>query len=76
VNANRPFIVGDGLSIGYAATLHGFTIGKGTLIGMRAIVLNGADIGEYALVGAGAGVTENQIYSYSCVSKSEQYRNS
>lgn len=61
VNINQPLIVGDGVSIGHAAIIHGCKIGTGTLIGMGAIVLNGADIGEYALVGAGALVTENQV---------------
>jgi carbonic anhydrase/acetyltransferase-like protein (isoleucine patch superfamily) len=36
-------------------------IGKGTLIGMGAIVLSGAQIGEYALVEAGSLVTVNTI---------------
>lgn len=61
VNTNQPLLIGDGVSIGHAAIIHGCKIGKGTLIGMGAIVLNGADIGEYALVGAGALVTENQV---------------
>jgi carbonic anhydrase/acetyltransferase-like protein (isoleucine patch superfamily) len=61
VNSDQPLIVGDGVSVGHAAIIHGCKIGKGTLIGMGAIVLNGADIGEYALVGAGALVTENQV---------------
>jgi carbonic anhydrase/acetyltransferase-like protein (isoleucine patch superfamily) len=52
VNTNQPLHVGDGISIGHGAFNHGCTIGNGTLIGMGAIVLNGADIGEYALVGA------------------------
>lgn len=59
VNTSQPLIVGDDVSVGHAAIIHGCRIGKGTLIGMGAIVLNGADIGEYALVGAGSLVTEN-----------------
>lgn len=61
VNTDQPLIIGDGVSVGHAAIIHGCKIGNGTLIGMGAIVLNGAEIGEYALVGAGALVTENQI---------------
>lgn len=61
VNIKQPLILGDGVSIGHAAIIHGCSIGHGTLIGMGAIVLNGAEIGEYALVGAGALVTENQV---------------
>ncbi len=59
VNLNQPLEVGEDVSIGHSAIIHGCTIGKGTLIGMGAIVLNGATIGEYALVGAGSLVTEN-----------------
>lgn len=61
VNTDQPLILGDGVSVGHAAIIHGCKIGDGTLIGMGAIVLNGADIGEYALVGAGSLVTENQV---------------
>ncbi|WP_366295199.1 gamma carbonic anhydrase family protein [Paenibacillus sp. AN1007] len=59
VNTNQPLILGDDVSVGHAAIIHGCTIGTGTLIGMGAIVLNGADIGEYSLIGAGSVVTEN-----------------
>lgn len=60
VNTGQPLIVGDGVSVGHNAIIHGCTIGNGTLIGMGAIVLNGAEIGEYALVGAGSLITENK----------------
>lgn len=60
VNLNQPLIVGEEVSVGHGAIIHGCHIGKGTLIGMGAIVLNGAEIGEYALVGAGSLVTENK----------------
>lgn len=60
VNADQPLIVGDEVSVGHGAIIHGCAIGSGTLIGMGAIVLNGAEIGEYALLGAGSLVTENK----------------
>lgn len=58
VNKDMPLIIGDGVSIGHGAIVHGCRIGDGTLIGMGAIILNEAEIGEYALVGAGSLVTE------------------
>lgn len=61
VNAGQPLIVGDDVSVGHAAIIHGCQIGKGILIGMGAIILNGAAIGEYALIGAGSLVTENTV---------------
>jgi carbonic anhydrase/acetyltransferase-like protein (isoleucine patch superfamily) len=60
VNLNQPLLVGEEVSVGHGAIIHGCLIGKGTLIGMGAIVLNGAVIDEYALVGAGSLVTENK----------------
>jgi len=60
VNAGQPLWVGEEVSVGHSAIIHGCTIGRGTLIGMGAIVLNGAEIGEYALIGAGSLVTENK----------------
>ncbi len=60
VNERQPLLVGEEVSVGHNAIIHGCRIGRGTLIGMGAIVLNGADIGEYALVGAGSLVTENK----------------
>ncbi|WP_379162396.1 gamma carbonic anhydrase family protein [Paenibacillus sp. sgz5001063] len=56
-----PLVLGDDISVGHSAIIHGCKIGNGTLIGMGAIVLNGAEIGEYALIGAGSLVTENKI---------------
>lgn len=60
VNLNQPLILEDDVSVGHGAIIHGCRIGRGTLIGMGAIVLNGVEIGEYALIGAGSLVTENK----------------
>ena len=54
--------VGEGVTIGHQAMLHGCTIGDGTLIGIQAVVLNGAVIGKNCLVGAGAIVTEGKVF--------------
>ena len=51
-----PARIGDGVSIGHGAVLHGCTVQDGCLIGMNATVLNGAVIGEGSLVAAGAVV--------------------
>ncbi|KAA8751385.1 MULTISPECIES: gamma carbonic anhydrase family protein [Paenibacillus] len=59
VNTDQPLIVGDDVSVGHTAIIHGCRIGTGSLIGMGAILLNGAEIGEYTLIGAGSVVTEN-----------------
>jgi carbonic anhydrase/acetyltransferase-like protein (isoleucine patch superfamily) len=57
VDYEKPVIVGKGVTVGHNATLHACKIGDNSLIGMGAIVLDGAEIGEECLVGAGAVVT-------------------
>ena len=54
----HPTIIGDNVTIGHAAVLHGCTIEDQCLIGMRAIVLNGARVGTGSIVAAGALVVE------------------
>ncbi|MFV0431308.1 MAG: gamma carbonic anhydrase family protein [Alphaproteobacteria bacterium] len=54
-----PCHVGNNVTVGHAAILHGCTIEDGSLIGMGATILNNTVIGKNSLVGAGALVTEN-----------------
>jgi carbonic anhydrase/acetyltransferase-like protein (isoleucine patch superfamily) len=56
----HPLVIGEGVTIGHAAIVHGCTIGDNTLIGMGATVLNGARIGRNCLIGANALVTEGK----------------
>ena len=53
-----PAIIGDRVSVGHSAVLHGCTVEEDSLIGMGARVLNGARIGRGAVVAAGALVPE------------------
>jgi carbonic anhydrase/acetyltransferase-like protein (isoleucine patch superfamily) len=57
-----PLTIGEEVTVGHHAILHGCMIGDRTLIGMGAIVLNRAVIGEDCLVGAGALVTEGKEF--------------
>lgn len=57
-----PLTVGDNVTVGHQAMLHGCAIGDGSLIGIQAVVLNGAKIGRNCLVGAGALVTEGKEF--------------
>lgn len=57
-----PLTVGEDVTIGHHAILHGCTVGAGALIGMGATVLNGARIGAGSLVGANALVTEGKAF--------------
>lgn len=53
-----PTIVGDNVSIGHGAIVHGCVIGDNCLIGMGSIILEGAEVGDWCIIGAGAVVTE------------------
>ncbi len=55
----QPTIIGEEVSVGHGAIIHGCTIGDHALIGMNAVVLNGAVVGERALVGALSLVPDN-----------------
>jgi carbonic anhydrase/acetyltransferase-like protein (isoleucine patch superfamily) len=57
-----PLTVGEDVTVGHQAMLHGCTVGDGALIGIQAVVLNGAKIGRNCLVGAGALVTEGKVF--------------
>ncbi|MES2536889.1 MAG: gamma carbonic anhydrase family protein [Pseudomonadota bacterium] len=57
-----PLTVGNNVTIGHQAMLHGCTVGDGSLIGIQAVILNGAKIGKNCLVGAGALVTEGKEF--------------
>lgn len=54
-----PLNIGQGVTVGHKAVLHGCTIGDYSLVGINAVILNGAKIGKYCLIGAGALVPEN-----------------
>jgi carbonic anhydrase/acetyltransferase-like protein (isoleucine patch superfamily) len=56
-----PITIGDYVTVGHGAVLHGCTIKDGALIGMGAVVLNGAVVEEGAVVGAGAVVGEGKV---------------
>jgi carbonic anhydrase/acetyltransferase-like protein (isoleucine patch superfamily) len=57
VHVNRlgtPTILGDFVTVGHAARLHGCTVASHCLIGIGAIVLDGAEVGEESIIAAGA----------------------
>jgi carbonic anhydrase/acetyltransferase-like protein (isoleucine patch superfamily) len=58
MRGTHPTVIGDEVTIGHAAVIHGCTIEDRVLVGMGAIVLNGAVIGRDSIVAAGALVVE------------------
>lgn len=56
-----PLTIGEDVTIGHLAMVHGCTIGNGALVGIGATILNGAVIGDNCLIGAHALVTEGKV---------------
>jgi len=56
-----PVIVGDWVTIGHNATVHGCVVEDACLIGMNATILNNARIGEGSIIAAGAVIPENTV---------------
>ncbi|PZU07535.1 gamma carbonic anhydrase family protein [Sphingomonas sp.] len=57
-----PLTIGEDVTVGHHAILHGCTVGDRVLVGMGATILNDAVIGDDCLVGAGALVTEGKVF--------------
>lgn len=57
VDRGHPVVLGEGVSVGHNAVVHGATVEDHCLVGMGAVVMNGAVIGTESLVAAGALVT-------------------
>ena len=56
-----PVILGDEVTVGHNATLHGCTIENLCLIGMGAIILNNVRVGEGSIIAAGSLLTEGTV---------------
>ena len=56
-----PLIIGDDVTIGHQAMLHGCTIGNQVLIGMKAMVMDGAVIEDQVVLGAGSLVPPGKV---------------
>jgi len=57
---NLPTLVGERVTVGHKAILHACTVGDEVLVGMGAIILDGAEIGARSIIGAGAIVTKGK----------------
>ena len=62
IDADAPATIGADVSVGHGATVHGCTVGDGSLIGIGATILSHAVIGRYCIVGAGALITEHKRF--------------
>ena len=64
VDPGVPMTIGSDVTVGHLATLHGCTIGDGSLVGLGAIVYNKAVIGRDCLIGAGAIIPRESASVY------------
>jgi carbonic anhydrase/acetyltransferase-like protein (isoleucine patch superfamily) len=53
-------LIGADVTVGHMAMLHGCTIGDGTLVGIKSVILNHAVVGKQCLIGANALITEGK----------------
>lgn len=60
VDAGKPCTIGNNVTVGHKAMLHGCTVADNTLIGIGATVLNGAHIGSNCIIGAHALIPEGK----------------
>ena len=58
---NSKVVVGDNVTIGHGAIVHGCTIGNNVLVGMGSIILDNVIVGDNCIIGAGSLVTQNKI---------------
>ena len=57
----HPLTVGSNVTVGHGAVVHCTSVGDNTMVGMGAILLDGAVIGKNCIIGAGAVVKENAV---------------
>lgn len=56
-----PLTIGERVTVGHQAMLHGCTIGDGSLIGINAVILNNAVVGKQCIVGANTLIPEGKV---------------
>ncbi|HKW05527.1 MAG TPA: gamma carbonic anhydrase family protein [Nitrososphaerales archaeon] len=55
-----PVAIGEGVSVGHSAVVHGASVGSNCLIGMGAVLLNGSEIGDDCVLAAGSLLPQNK----------------
>lgn len=61
VNMDAPTVIGDDVTIGHSALVHGTTVHDGVLVGMGAILMSYSEIGAGAVIAAGALIPERMV---------------
>jgi len=65
IHAHKDEVVelGDGVTVGHGAILHGCTLGNNIIVGMAAVVMDGARVEDWVVIGAGAVVPSQAVVS-------------
>ena len=58
----HPTVIGDQVTVGHGAIIHGCVVGHRCLVGMGSIIIDGAELGEECLLAAGALVTPGKRF--------------
>lgn len=61
VNMDAPTVIGNDVTIGHSALVHGTTVHDGVLVGMGAILMSYSEIGTGAVIAAGALIPERVV---------------
>ena len=70
----HPAVLGNFVTVGHNAVVHGAEIGEGTIVGMGAIVLDGAVVGRRCMIGAGALIPSRKVIPDYAVVVGNPYR--
>jgi carbonic anhydrase/acetyltransferase-like protein (isoleucine patch superfamily) len=67
VDPGHPLTLGKNVSVGHMAMLHGCTVGDGTLVGIKSVILNDAVIGKNCVIGANSLIAEGKQIPDGCL---------
>lgn len=74
VGYGKPAVIGDNVTVGHNAVVHGCTVGSNVLIGMGAVILDGAKIGDGCIIGAATLIPQNKEIPAGSVVYGNPYR--
>lgn len=74
VGIGCPAVIGDNVTVGHNAIVHGCTVGSNTLVGMDAVLLDGAVIGKNCIIGAGTLIPQRKVIPAGSVVFGSPYR--
>ena len=74
VGYNSPAILGENVTVGHNAVVHGCTIGDNVIVGMGSIVLDGAKVGSNSIIGAGTVIPGGKVIPENSVVVGNPYR--